>query len=439
MKELNSKEKKFKLLTLGCRVNQYETQAMRENLLRSGFGEAGEGEKPTVFVVNTCTVTAAADRESRYLIRRCRRENPDAKVIVTGCYTERDHKILAKLPGVSCVVFNRHKPELAGYVDGQSNSAGRSGASVDRSKADFSPLDISGFEGRTRALLKVQDGCNHACSFCKVVLVRGKSRSRAWGEVLKEAERLRDKGFSEIVLTGIQLGAYGLDFGKKRTLAELLEELALIRGLKRIRLSSIEPTDVTEKVIEIMAGSRVVCPSLHIPMQSGSDAVLKAMKRRYSSREYIELIRRLKARLKSFILTTDVMVGFPGEADEDFEATVKTLQEIKPYKLHLFPYSPREGTKAFQWMPVSKNIVGHRMKTLEVFEKKWREEIHKSFLGEKMEILIEERPPLQWMEGRARNFISVRVASETPFAAGERLRVKIDGFEKDHLTGSPCV
>ena len=426
---------KVKFLTLGCRLNQYETQAMRENLLGDGYREARDTERPDVFVINTCTVTADADKNSRYLIRKCQRENPNAKVVVTGCYVERDYKTVAKMPGVTHVVLNRQKPELADLLDSCTQLTFEAAHPALRSKADFVPLEISEFSGRVRANIKIQDGCNHACSFCKVVLVRGKSRSRQVADILEEAKRLRDHGYVEVVLTGIQLGAYGLDFGETNALSNLMEELSKIDGIERIRLSSIEPNDVTHSLIESMKHIPKVCHHLHIPLQSGSNQILKAMNRRYQREKYLELVNHLNEHLDSFILTTDVMVGFPEETDEDFRQTADLLLEARPFKLHIFPYSAREGTKAFSSKSPAADILQKRRNILLELEKKLRHEIQISYLGTRLKILIEDKTRSGRSEGRASNYLPVQVASPSLLRVGGSYDVEVRSLKEDILMG----
>ncbi|MBI4387795.1 MAG: tRNA (N(6)-L-threonylcarbamoyladenosine(37)-C(2))-methylthiotransferase MtaB [Candidatus Omnitrophica bacterium] len=431
----NGKQEKVKFLTLGCRLNQYETQAMRENLLGAGYSEVRAGEQANVFVINTCTVTSEADKESRYLIRKCQRENPEAKIVVTGCYAERDYKTLLETPGVTHVVLNRQKSDLANLLDSCTQLTFQDPSQPLRSKAEFVPLQISKFSGRTRAFLKVQDGCNHACSFCKVVLVRGKSRSRELQDILEEAVRLRDHGYREIVLTGVQLGAYGLDLERKLTLSDVIDAMAPIDGIERIRLSSIEPNDVTDFLIETMRNTPKMCHHLHIPVQSGSDIILRGMNRRYQSDYYDALIQKLNERLESFILTTDVMVGFPGETDKDFQATVDLLLKTHPFKLHIFPYSPREGTRAFPLKPVAKEIVEKRITVLSQLEEKLRREVALHYLDSVCDMIVEESNEKAWLEGRAHNYLPILIPRVSGIATGDLIQARVIGYEEHRLMG----
>lgn len=425
-----------KFLTLGCRLNQYETQAMRERLALDGYREAVSGETVDVFVINTCTVTADADRDSRYLIRKCHRENPNAKVVVTGCYAEKDYKQIQKIEGVSHILLNRQKSDVARLLDSCTQLTFKDEDYTLRSKSDFVPLEISKFSGKKRAYIKVQDGCNHACSFCKVVLVRGKSRSREVESVLEEANRLSQNGYLEIVLTGIQLGAYGLDFERKRNLCNLIQELLNLNSGMRIRLSSIEPTDVTDELIDLMSGNSSICPHLHIPLQSGSNKVLTAMNRRYGNHFYLELVSRLKNCVPDFVLTTDVMVGFPGEEDSDFQNTIDTLLSTKPLKIHTFPYSLREGTRAFGMKLVESQIIAQRMEVLNRLEEELRCEVQREYIGRTLNVLIEGNERDLDFEGHAHNFLLVRVQSHPNLSPNRMVAVQIEEMKSNVLFGN---
>lgn len=417
--------------TLGCRVNQYETQAIREQFLSKNFRETDKVEKADVVVLNTCTVTAESDKESRYLIRRFHRLNPTAKIIVTGCYAEKNKNEIESLPGVVLTAGNQAKENLAArFLD-------RSVLCDSQNKDQVFPgLVISDFEDKTRACLKIQDGCNHACSFCKVVLVRGRSKSRPIAEIVEEAERLTRQGISEIVLTGIQLGAFGYDLGKRQMLTDVLQELNCLKGLKRIRLSSIEPTDVTEDLIRVMALTKKVCPHLHIPLQSGDDGILKRMNRRYSSEFFIDLVKKLRAQIPDFVLTTDVMIRFPGEDENAFQNTVAVLRETQPYKLHIFPYSPREGTKAAKLSDISDGkTVRRRKQILLELEAKLKKNMMKEYLGKRANLLV-ERSSLGrgWSEGRMANYIHVRFRDVHP-KPGFFKFIQIQKIENGDLLG----
>ena len=411
-----------RFITLGCRVNQYETQAMRESLAGIGIQELMHetvklekqriDSKIDFVVINTCTVTNVADRENFYWIRRAKREHPAAKIVVTGCFVEKNRQELEKLPDVDLVITNREKSRIANFLtDGCGTPAAQSRLSVKEPSYEFSPLFISHSHDRSRAYLKIQDGCNHACSFCKVVLVRGRSRSRLLDGIVDEARRLRDAGHQEVVLTGIQLGAYGLDLTPRIGLVDVIEECSKIEGVERIRLSSIEPTDVKPELIALLRHNKKCCPHLHIPLQSGDDEILKRMNRRYSRAYYLDLVNRLKSEVCDFSLTLDVMAGFPGEDERHFENTTKLLEELKPLKCHVFPYSRREGTKASRFSDdVVAALIRRRVEYLISLSDRLGQAAAFPFVGRTMSVLAEKnkaRGRGMLMQGVTGNFLKV--------------------------------
>ena len=328
---------KLKTATLGCKVNQYETQLVREGLLSAGYVDAVETEEADLCIVNTCTVTNEGDSKSRQIIRRMHRKNPDARIVVMGCYATRAPEEVAVLPGVEEVVTDKRElPDLMG----------RFGV-VDL------PTGISGMSGRSRAYVKVQDGCLLNCSYCIIPKVRPQMYSRPEEEVINEVRALVDGGFREVVLTGIHLGHYGVDFnsGKPREqwtrLSSLVRNLAALPGDFRIRLSSIEATEVTRDLLSVLKdhGDRV-CPHLHVCVQSGSDRILRAMKRRWNAKRIVDRCQMVAGQLHKPAFSTDVIVGFPGETEEDFQASVDVCKKIGFSKIHMFPFSQRRGTPA---------------------------------------------------------------------------------------------
>jgi threonylcarbamoyladenosine tRNA methylthiotransferase MtaB len=427
---------KFRFVTLGCKVNQYETQAMRESLEERGLQEGRKGPCDVV-VVNTCTVTEEADRENRYWIRRLRRENPGAKIVVTGCWVERNRDEVERLSEVDLVLSNQEKPNLSERLfPGCGTPETQDGATLPlRTKREFSPLRISAFQGHARAFIKIQDGCNHACSFCKVVLVRGRSRSRPSGEIVEEARRLGEAGYREVVLAGIQLGAYGADLRPAENLVSVLEALNEVPVIERIRLSSIEPTDVTGDLIQAMKRLPKVCPQLHIPLQSGDDEILKRMNRRYGRAFYLNLITRLREAVPDFCLSMDVMAGFPGEEEKHFENTLSLLEATRPIRVHAFPYSRRPGTRAADWAGLSKALLRERMnKLLKVSNERIREE-RKRFLGRTLGVLVEKRSPKSgFYQGHTPHYLKIYFESSEAIV-GETVSVRTTDLWQDGLVG----
>ena len=358
----------FAITTLGCKVNQYETQAMREKLLRSGFLETENPRRADIYIVNSCTVTEKADKETRNLIRRFRRANPSGEIVVAGCYAESppDRKTLESIAGDVHLMRNSEKARIT-------EGAG-----------------ITGFGDRNRAFIKAQDGCDHRCSYCKVRLVRGRSRSRSIGAVEKEAEALLGGGFKEIVLTGICLGAWGRDFKKKKGLLELVKRITAIKGKFRIRLSSIEPIYVTDSLIYELEKNKKLCKHLHIPLQSGDDKILKLMKRPYSRKTFLQIVETLRRHIPDIAITTDVLVGFPGEDNRSFRKTLELIKRIKPSRMHIFSYSKREGTAAsrLECAPI-KAVVKKRTKILAGLARKFSQEFAARFIGRSRSVVIE--------------------------------------------------
>lgn len=349
--------------TLGCKVNQYETEAMREQFLNSGLTEAPWSAAADCYLINTCTVTEKADRESRYLIRRARRLNPDAKIIVTGCYAELDSDEIKKIDPKVQIVKNSKKPEI---------SSG-----------------IARFKGRTKAFVKAQDGCDNFCSYCKVPLVRGRSRSRPAAEIIREVNQLVANDYKEIILTGICLGDWGRAAGLK--LNYLLDEIEkAVEGEYRIRLSSIEPWYVDENLLKKIASSDKICRHLHIPMQSGDDEILKSMGRNFKSADFMALISAARALMPEIAFTTDIMVGFPGETEGQFNNTLRVVDATRPSRAHIFPFSMREGTKARDFgEAIPRKVVKKRIKALKAATDKWSGEYRRQSIGRPARVLVE--------------------------------------------------
>jgi len=399
--------KTVKFFTLGCKVNQYETQAIREKFINAGFREINAAGKleSDICVINTCTVTHRADRESLNLIRRARRQNPAARIVVTGCLAELDDDKIKTINAASLIVRNNDKAKIVGLLNGTKADKETSGR-----------LEVSDFSGHTRAFLKIQDGCNNFCSYCKVPLVRGKSKSRPPEEVISEAGRLVNKGFKEIVLTGICLGSYGKDLTPRVSLVNVINNLEELRGLLRLRLSSIEAGDISTDLLNTFANSKILCPHLHIPLQSGDSRILEAMNRGYSSRDYLGLIKKVKARIPGVSITTDILVGYPGETDDNFKQTLRLVEKIQPLKVHVFPYSLRKGTAASRNFKaaVAPLVIKERMRRISQVADKWSLFYKKQFLGRQVTVLFERQckdSPDYW-QGYTGSYIKVRIRSK---------------------------
>jgi len=378
---MNTKTVYFK--TLGCKVNQYETQSMRERIQSLGVNELDHPEGADCLILNSCTVTHQSDRKALYYVRRFKKTNPQGKVILTGCLANNDPNHLLQKDYIDMVLPNEEK----GCIDQV------------YARLFDTPLlpiptphekTITSFKGHVRAFVKVQDGCNMNCSYCKVRIVRGRSRSRGSEHIISEVRTLVENGYKEIVLTGVQIGSYGKDLTEKRSLATLLEDIAMIPGIERSRLSSIEPFDLTEELLATIARMPSCCHHFHIPLQSGDNNVLVRMRRAYTREEYQSLIQSIRARIPACGISTDVIIGFPGEDDEAFSNTMELLETIGPHKVHIFPFSPREGTDAFLYHDtVASRIVSQREKIAETLQQRLFNEYAQQFIGTVEPVLIE--------------------------------------------------
>ena len=417
-----------RLVTLGCKVNQYETQYVKELLEANGYREAVSGEAADLCLVNTCTVTHEADAKGRQLIRRLAQSNPRAAVVVMGCFATRDPAAVARLPGVARVITDKEKlaDELRDF-----------GVTV-------LPQGISRFDGHQRAFVKVQDGCLLRCSYCIIPQVRPVLRSRPVEEITAEVARLTAAGCQEIVLTGIHLGHYGIDLSRGRPKAQwqrlwhLLEELGRLPGGFRVRLSSLEAAEVRDDLLRALAGSPRFCPHLHLCLQSGSDRILALMKRRYRVAGFLERCRRLRAALDEPAFSTDVIVGFPGETDADFEATCRVLGEVGFARVHVFPFSPRPGLPAAS-LPgrVPPPVVAERRRHLEELERGLAASYYRRLLGRRLDVLVEGSPGPGLVRGTSCRYAPVVFRGHAPALLGRRVPVRAVAVGDGVLLGEP--
>ncbi len=421
---------KLKTTTLGCKVNQYETQFVREGLLKSGFDDAAKDEPADLCIVNTCTVTGEGDSKSRQIIRRMNRENPDARIVVMGCYATRAPDEVAALPGVSEVVTD--KRELGDLL-------GRFGV------VDI-PCGISGLAGRHRAYVKVQDGCLLKCSYCIIPEVRPSMYSRPVAEILDEVRRLVHNGFREIILTGIHLGHYGVDFnrGKAKSdwtrLSHLVKQIIAIDGNFRVRLSSIEATELTRELIKVMAENpERVCPHLHVCLQSGSDRILRRMKRRWTRHHIIDRCHHVSEQLDRPAFSTDVIVGFPGETVADFEDSLDACRQIGFSKIHMFPFSARRGTPAAEMdNQIDKAVKRERGRAVAELESELRADYYKSLVGMQLQMTVEKIEPVAdgriLARGTSCRYAPVQIEG-VDIIESSLVDVRIEDLDGDTLTG----
>ncbi|MFN3091793.1 tRNA (N(6)-L-threonylcarbamoyladenosine(37)-C(2))-methylthiotransferase MtaB [Bacillus pumilus] len=378
--------------TLGCKVNHYETEAIWQLFKEAGYERKDYESKADVYVVNTCTVTNTGDKKSRQVIRRAIRHNPDGVICVTGCYAQTSPAEIMAIPGVDIVVGTQDRHKLLGYIEEYRRERQPINGVGNIMKARvFEELDVPAFTDRTRASLKIQEGCNNFCTFCIIPWARGLLRSRNPEEVINQAQQLVDAGYKEIVLTGIHTGGYGEDL-KDYNFAKLLKELdERVIGLKRIRISSIEASQITDEVIEVLDQSDKIVRHLHIPLQSGSNTVLKRMRRKYTMEFFAERLTKLKKALPGLAVTSDVIVGFPGETEEEFLETYNFVKDHQFSELHVFPYSKRTGTPAARMEDqVDENVKNERVHRLIALSDQLAKEYASAYEGDVLEIIPEE-------------------------------------------------
>lgn len=403
-------KKTVAFLTLGCKVNTYESEAMLRLFSQEGYQEVDFKEKADVYVINTCTVTNTGDSKSRQMIRQAIRRNPQTIVCVVGCYSQVASEEVIAIEGVSVVLGTQFRNRIVEFVKEYEATKKPVIHVADVMKLNhFEDLDIDEFTKNTRAFLKIQDGCNNFCTYCIIPYARGRVRSRKPESVLKQAQKLVDHGFVEIVLTGIHTAGYGVDLEDYSFYDLLVDLTSKVKGLKRLRISSIEMSQITHEIIDLIATSPIVVDHLHIPIQAGCDATLKRMNRHYTTQEFADKLIELKQKLPSLSITTDVIVGFPGESEEEFNQTYQWIKEMHFNQLHVFPYSRRKGTPAARMKDqVDGNIKHERVKRLMELSTQLQSEFASWQIGQVLEVLIEERHG-DYMVGHASNYLKVNV------------------------------
>ena len=391
-------KKKFKVVTLGCRTNQYESQAYSDQLRALGYVPAQAEEEAELCIVNTCTVTQSADSSSRHQIRHLAKQNPGARIVVTGCLAERKPKELESIPGVELVISNRDKERLVNLVFPEE---------------EVPEFSIKHFEAHTRAFVKVQDGCNSFCTYCILPYVRGRSRSRRMSEILEEVRGLIRNGYKEIVITGINVGDFdgAPELGEPPVrLAELVRAVDGLEGLKRLRVSSIDPDEVDEDLADAILNGKTTCPSMHIVLQSGSNVILKRMNRKYTREIFMETIEKLQTARADFSFTTDIIVGFPGESERDFEDTLEIMDKVRFAKVHMFPFSVRERTRAALYPnKVPPEVIQERKQRLLRLTEQHAFELRNSYVGSQRSVLFEKTEGAVNSSGHTDNFLPVVV------------------------------
>ncbi|MCI5726398.1 MAG: tRNA (N(6)-L-threonylcarbamoyladenosine(37)-C(2))-methylthiotransferase MtaB [Clostridium sp.] len=415
--------------TLGCRVNQYESEAMAEKFIKDGYEVVDYSDFADVYVINTCTVTNMGDKKSRQIINRAKKENSEAIVAVVGCYSQIATNEVSSIDSVDVVLGTRNKGDIVYYVNKARETQEKQVVvnEVLRNKV-FEDLDIEEYQDKTRAFLKIQDGCNRFCTYCLIPFARGNICSKNPQKVLNEVERLASHGFKEVILSGIHIASYGMEFDEQYTLVDLLEKIEEIDGIERVRIGSIEPKFFTDDVISRIKKMKKLCPHFHLSLQSGCTSVLSRMNRRYTADEYEKIVRLLRENIKDVSITTDVIVGFPGETDTEFNETYEFLKRIKLTKTHVFKYSKREGTKAAV-MPnqVDGNIKEIRSKKLIELNDINEEAFTKNLIGNEVYVLIEQKVKNteNTYEGYTSNYVKVEINNCNENMKGNIIKCRI--------------
>ncbi|MBL0225613.1 MAG: tRNA (N(6)-L-threonylcarbamoyladenosine(37)-C(2))-methylthiotransferase MtaB [Geobacteraceae bacterium] len=423
--------KRVAIATLGCKTNQFESAAMTEQFEQAGYLIVPFTGSADIYVVNSCTVTAKTDAETRRLIRRARRLNPDARIVATGCYAQVAPGELEQMPELDSVLGNREKQDIIGMVE-----TGESQVSDIAFETSAGPLKLESFAEHTRAFLQAQNGCNSFCAYCIVPYARGRSRSVPPEDVLQGVRGLAANGYKEVVLTGIHLGAYGLDLTPAVSLTELVRRIDAGRIVPRLRIGSVEPNELSDEMLALMAASDIICPHLHLPLQSGSDTVLQRMGRRYSAAFFRDLVGRVSTALPQAFIGADVIAGFPGESDAEFNETLRLVEDLPFSDLHVFPYSSRPGTKAAK-MPgqVPANTVKQRAVLLRNIAAEKKAGFLSQQVGRKLQVLVQGyNETSQICNGISKNYVTVKFSGDREMINSEQM-VKIDRVIGDHVTG----
>ena len=417
--------------TLGCKVNQYDSQAMLEQFEQHGYAAAKPGIAADVYVVNTCTVTGTGDKKSMQIIRRCRRRNPQAELIVTGCLAQRLGEELRET-GARLILGNQYRSRVVELLEKAVAENTQIVAVENVEGVPYEPLSIHNHEGHTRAVMKIQEGCDNHCTYCIIPSVRGTIRSRPLEAIREEAEALAKAGFQELVLTGIHLTSYGRDLEGRPSLAEAVKA-ACVEGITRIRLGSLEPRVANDAFVEALKDMPQLCPQFHLALQSGSDSVLRRMKRGYNTTQFMAAVERIRAAWPTAAFTTDVIVGFPGETEEEFEETLAFSRAVGFARMHVFPFSPRETTPAAD-MPdqISEHVKAERVRRLIALGDELAKNYHERFLGQTVPVLVEELHKEGGMVGYTPEYIHVRVPEGN---SGTVYNVRLTALTEEGMTG----
>ena len=427
--------KKVAFYTLGCKVNQYETESIKNQLIKKGYEEVSFEDKADIYIVNSCTVTSVADRKTRNMLRRAKKINPDGAVIVTGCYAQTNSKELLEMEDIDYVVGNTDKSGIVNFIEDIENRT------MEKLKnhnifldSEYTEYEFATLREMSRAYVKIQDGCNNFCSYCKIPFARGKSRSRQKDNILKEITKLSQEGFKEIILIGINLGAYGEDLENGGNFEELLRDILKIDGIERVRIGSVYPDKISDEFIEMFSNSKLM-PHLHISLQSCDDTVLKRMRRKYGSSLIEERLTKLRRAVPNMEYTADVIVGFPGESQEMFQNSYNLIDKIGFSGLHIFQYSDRENTLASTFEDkIDPKVKKERADELEKLKEIMAERERKKYLDRELKVLVEEEKD-GYLYGYSENYLRVKFKGKAT-SLNHIVSVKIDSLEKEMLIGN---
>ena len=427
--------KKVAFCTLGCKVNQYETNAMEEKFINAGYEIVDFEQQADIYVINTCTVTNMSDKKSRQMIRRAKQLNPNSIVVAAGCYAQVYKEKLEEIEELDLILGNIEKKEIVKYVEEYSKEKLVHLEDV-MHQNEFVDFGTTVHMDKTRAVIKVQDGCDRFCSYCIIPYARGRVRSRKLESVIEEIKTLATKGVKEVVITGIHIASYGKDFKEDIGLIDLLEEINKIEGIERIRLGSLEPTIINEKFLERLSKINKICHHFHLSLQSGCDETLKRMNRKYTTTEFKKVVNLLRETYDDVILTTDIIVGFPGETEEEFNNTYNFLKNIAFYKMHVFKYSRRKGTKAdLMENQISPQVQDERSKKLLKLSNENQEKYNKEYMGRRLEVLFEEKQG-KYIKGHTGNYLMVNVEDkEVEEYRNKTVKVEITNCIGEELFG----
>nr|WP_295266418.1 tRNA (N(6)-L-threonylcarbamoyladenosine(37)-C(2))-methylthiotransferase MtaB [uncultured Blautia sp.] len=433
-------KKKVALHNLGCKVNAYEVEAMQQLLEKAGYEIVPFTEGADVYLINTCTVTNIADRKSRQMLHKAKKMNPDAIVVAAGCYAQADTEKLKEDNAVDLILGNNQKTQIVEVLEEYEKEHSKQVQVIEINHTkEYEELSIEQTAEHVRAYIKVQDGCNQFCTYCIIPFARGRVRSRKIADVLKEVETLASKGYKEVVLTGIHLSSYGVDFPKeeRESLLSLIQAVSKVAGIQRIRLGSLEPRIITEEFLEGIVATGKVCPHFHLSLQSGCNKTLKNMNRRYSAQEYAEKCELIRKYYPAPALTTDVIVGFPMETEEDFEESYEFVKNIHFYETHIFKYSRRHGTKAAAMDgQLTEAVKAQRSEKLLALHDIRAKEYEEAMIGKTIELLLEEEieeDGKSWYVGHSREYVRAVIEKTDEHQVNDLVEAKVTGFVTDHL------